>query len=334
MGDIGGSKNKFSIDNDSDNKNKSNKGSSFATDMATELLGANVAANRISDSIEDLSGHLNNVVDSMKEMNNLTPQEQAKAYDDLVNSMIKVQDEMDKYGEQISFIEGKQESLTRQQKEFTDALDAAVKMEDEGTNRLKELANVIDAQEKALEDYESALSDTKKEVEAYTNALKELEDEAKKLNLKLFDEETGEQVKDIEKIMDAYDSLTDSLGKRMSDIAHNNLGEILESFVDLKDEARKAAESLDLLFAGEGNFYGNDEWIQEVIKQMKEFAQLCRDGVPTDGLERVRDLYREIKDALSNYNKAFEEQSHVEGMIFDQEKALERLADAQERLNA
>lgn len=335
MGDISGSKNKFSLDSDSSgNKDKSNKGSSFATDMATELLGANVAANKISDSISDLSGHLNNVVDSMKEMNNLTPQEQAKAYDDLVNSMIKVQDEMDKYGEQISFIEGKQESLTRQQKEFTDTLDAAAKMEDEGANRLKELANVIDAQEKALRDYESALSDTKKEVEAYTNTLKELEDEAKKLNLKLFDEETGEQVKDIETIMDVYDKLIDSLHEKMSDTAHNNLGKIIESFVDLKDEAREAAESLDLLFAGEGDFYSYDEWIQEVIKQMKEFAQLCRDGVPTDGLERVRDLYREIRDALGDYNRAFEEQGRVEGMILDQEDALEGLANAQERLNA
>lgn len=335
MGDISGSKNKFSLDSDSSgNKDKSNKGSSFATDMATELLGANVAANRISDSISDLSGHLNNVVDSMKEMNNLTPQEQAKAYDDLVNSMIKLQDEMNDVENSMVEIDTQQidwrEEEIRLTSEYIERLQTDI---DNLTNSYEKLSEVQDKYKKSTKDYESALSDAEKEVEAYTNTLKELEDEAKKLNLKLFDEETGEQVKDIETIMDVYDKLVDSLHEKMSDTVHNNLGKIIESFVDLKDEAREAAESLDLLFAGEGDFYSYDEWIQEVIKQMKEFAQLCRDGVPTDGLERVRDLYREIRDALGDYNRAFEEQGRVEGMILDQKDALEGLANAQERLS-
>ena len=322
------------LDLNSNIKNKSNKGSNSSnnsdrlSNAVTELAGAEMISNRVTSAIQDLEGSINNVADSMRDMN-APVQETVKNYQDMVDNLIKTQNVMEDAEEE-------QRQLTEALEENNRAIDA---YEQKISSTERSLENWTDIQikleehvtrlSKSTKEYESALSDAEKDVENYTKALEEMQEAGKKID-DSFDINNLEQMNDIlNELDDRVDSLFDSTRNKGID----NFSEIAREVRDLSPTLADAADAMEKLFSGMG-LGDYDEWISEVNESMKEFASIARKefGAVPEILEEVRTRFREVNNLAREYTQLNNKTNALHD-ILDQADAVDKLAEAQERLN-
>ena len=319
---------KINIDTGS---NKSNKNSSDRiSDVVTELAGAELISNRVTSAIQDLDKSIDRVADSMKDMNQPV-QETVKNYQDMVDNLIKAQNAMDdaeKEQEQLT------DALNKNNKTieaYEQKISSTEKTLEFWANTQKKLEEHNTRLTKSVKEYESALSDAEKDIESYTKALEEMQEAGKKID-DSFDINSLEKMDDmLREITERVDLLDDSLTKKGT----NYFSELAKDLRDLSPVLADAADELHKLFNGKGNFNSEDDWFDEVIKQMREFTKIAREefkDIP-DALDVIRVGFREVRDELKEYKTAWEDQGTIEAIIIDQAEATEKLSKAQERLN-
>lgn len=322
------------LDLNSNIKNKSNKGSNSGnnsdrlSNAVTELAGAELISNRVTSAIQDLEGSINNVADSMRDMN-APVQETVKNYQDLVDNLIKTQEEVDTAEKEYKQLtealeENNKEIDTYNQKiasteQYIEATtDAQIKLEEQFTRITKE-----------VQEYESALSDAKKDVENYTKALEEMQEAGKKID-DSFD------INNLEKTNDELRELDDRVGSlffSLSDKGTDIFSEMAKELRNLSPVMADAADAMSKLFDGMGSGDYN-EWASELNKQMKNFAAVARKefGDVPEILDVIREKYREVLDEYKEYDGALKKSNALHD-ILDQADAVDKLAEAQERLN-
>ena len=319
---------------DSNIKNKSNKGSNSGnnsdrlSNAVTELAGAELISNRVTSAIQDLEGSINNVADSMRDMN-APVQETVKNYQDLVDNLIKAQEAADdaakrqeeltkEYNDTNQTIEQYQNYIKQTREEIEYWTDEQIKLE-ESFSRVN----------KSIQEYESALSDAKKDVETYTKALEEMQEAGKKID----DSFDINNLKQMNNVLNELDDRVESLFFDLSSKGADNFSEIAESLRDLSPVTADAADALKKLFddMGSVDYY---KWISELNKQMKEFAGVAREefGAVPEILEEVRTRFREVNDLAREYTQSNKKSKALHD-ILDQADAVDKLAEARERLN-
>ena len=314
MEDLGGSRSKFSFDSDSSNdRNKSNKDKSFASDMATELLGANVAANKITDSIDELSDHLNDVVDSMRDMNDLTAQEQVKSYNDLVDTLIKVQNEMEECQLQMTEIDTQQidwrEEEIKLTSQYIEQLDTSINMLNNAYEKTSEKQEEFS---KSIKQYESDLADAEKAVDSYKKKLEGIE-QANQRQDSINDELEGIQ-----------ETIDTKLITRLEKLAHY--------FNNFKDEAEDAAKAVRRIFDFDGEELSNEDWIKEFEEALDEFDTLASKDNDRVFL-KVRNTVVDIYNELDKVRKLWKEFDDLDGLKLQLDRELEGIEEAERALN-
>lgn len=342
------------LDLNSNIKNKSNKGSNSGnsgnnsdrlSNAVTELAGAEMISSRVTSAIQDLEGSINNVADSMRDMN-APVQETVKNYQDMIDDLIKTRNVMEDAEEE-------QRQLTEALEENNRTIDA---YEQKISSTEQSLENWTDIQikleehvtrlRKSIEEYESALSDAEKDVENYTKALEEMQEAGKKID-DSFDVNNLEKINELAaELYEKTDSLSNDLRAKgtsyFSEIAKDlrdflsqvENSSIKDVFEDL-DRMAEVAEKLDESFSDNNGIMDFDNWLSDVKKNMNEFAKLARENFESipQTLDAIRPGLREVKDTLKEYATEFKNESIIEDIMLDQADTVDKLAKAREKLN-
>ena len=173
------------LDLNSNIKNKSNKGSNSGnsgnnsdrlSNAVTELAGAEMISNRVTSAIQDLEGSINNVADSMRDMN-APVQETVKNYQDMVDNLIKTQEEVDAAEKEYKQLTDELDENNKAIDDYKQTIATANQVLDTYTKMQMKMEDMHSKTTKSIKEYESALSDAEKEVEEYSKSLNDIRQE-------------------------------------------------------------------------------------------------------------------------------------------------------------
>ena len=175
-----------------------------------------MGTSKLSDSIQDLTGHMDNLFDSMKDMGQYSFEEQVKNYDKFINEMVKAQDEYN-------------EALEKSNK-LTEEIADKRKKTDEADDKYTEEVNKKYAEVEALEKKLQAIKNLNESVEAYNKKAiewanknevitKALEEQRKVVqDLQKEYDESAEGVKDYDKVLNDLIERVHDLGRSFDDL--------------------------------------------------------------------------------------------------------------------
>jgi chromosome segregation ATPase len=264
----------------------------------------------------------------------------------MVDNLIKTQEEVDAAEKEYKQLTDELDENNKAIDNYKQTIATASQALDTYTNMQMKMEDMHSKTTKSIKEYESALSDAKKDVETYTKALEEMQEAGKKID-DSFDVNNLEKINELADELDKKTaSLSDNLtakgtsyfseyAKDLRDfISQVENSSIKDMFKDL-DRMAEVAEKLDESFSGDNGFMNFDDWISDVTKNMNEFAKLARENFESipQSLNAIRTGFREVHDALSEYKTAFKDQGTIEDIMFGQADAVEKLSEAQERLN-
>ena len=300
-------------------------GNSLLDTVVEGFMSGTVAGNKLSDAMEEVAQNINQITDSMKEMNEATtPQEIAKQYNDLINDLIKVQKEYDKTADRKAAVEeeyanklfdrGMFSALAEEERQNYEAFKEASEEAEEQLayykEQLNKLNNIIDEYNQRVDDWSNknavvtqgleeqrkVVDDLRKEYEnaadglgGFDKTLADLNDRVHDLGKSFddmsFDSKLAKGLSDELKNMD-LDSFSDGIYK-LSD-AGDTLGDVFEKVVDNTDELNRRLEKL-------GTTVNLDQGVKQLIDEFNELYSTLGKDAPDDIVQQLYDVANELE---------------------------------------
>jgi TP901 family phage tail tape measure protein len=323
------------------------------SDFISNYAGTLMGTSKLSNDIQDLTDHMDNLFDSMKDMNQFTFEEQVKNYDDIIKKAIEAQD---KYNETLE----KSNELTEKIAETQKKIDYASE---------KELQPKIDEQKKLKEEYEERKADIEEflgNINKYNDAVadwanrneiatKALEDQEKVVqDLEKEYNESAEGVKDYDKVLNDLVERVHDLGRSFDDLNFDSklakgLGNELknmnfDNFKDgihkldyvgntFDDTANKIIDNIEKLngILDKANISAYTDEIQGLIKEYRDlWDAFGSEDAPDDALERMRDALDGIGEL--SFAEGYESLNKWADKIREGFELAEKLDDAWAKL--
>ena len=268
-------------------------GNSLLDTVVEGFTSGTIAGNKLSDAMEEVAQNINQITDSMKEMSEAaTPQEIAKQYNDLINDLIKVQEEYDK--------------AAKEKAKFEEELEE--KENDKyGWEQIKRIDT--DKKDKAIEEYRKA-TEALKDYQEQIKKLNELEENhnKKQADMDNVSEALEKQRKVVQDLEQEYIDCEEALGKFDGSDFNKTIEGTNKTLKELSNNAEKAEKNIADLFG----------FIQKYESTMdKAFLIGDKNNLLSDGFKKA---YEEYKNFMSKINSG-------ELNFSDEIKEFERLTD-------
>ena len=311
-------------------------------DFISNYAGTLMGTSKLSDSIQDLTGHMDNLFDSMKDMNQFTFEEQVKNYDDIIKKAIEAQEEYDKALKNKNELENDKSNIEAERDAYAKQIEETRKKMDDAEKEYIDLTKAIEEQRKVVQDLEKEYGDLanadtgmqrlKDECEDTRREIERLEDEVRELGLsfkmdadgnKLIDTSNYEKAgRELDKINEKMEKLQDSLSRRSDFSGFLDKKGIQDE--EIRDLANAYKQLWDEIDSGENIIENCAEEMRDLLDAM---VRIDKESGAFGGYMQA------VKGWFNEYQKASEEADRLTNIYYSQMSVIDDLIDAQKRYN-
>jgi TP901 family phage tail tape measure protein len=336
------------------------------SDFISNYAGTSMGTSKLSDSIQDLTGHMNNLFDSMKDMNQFTFEEQVKKYDDAINEMIEAEkkyaDVLEERNKKGSELENKENDLYGWQQIYEidkQKADEAKKAHDEALEAFKKYKKEVEDYKKKQTEYDKFTEELREQEKVVQDLEKELNDLANAdTGMQRLKNECEDARREVEELKDE----ARELGLSFQYVANSNDGKLIDisNYERAGRELNAINEKMERLqdsLSRRSDFSGfldkkgiQDEEIRDLANAYKQLWDEIDSGenIIENCAEEMRNLLdamaridkesgafggymQAIKSWFNEYQKASEEADRLTNVYYSQMSVIDELTEAQER---
>ena len=318
LGDMGDK----SLNIETNVKTKGSDKGSLVSDLLPEVVGAEMVGNKVSSAVQEMTENLNKMTDSMKEMSNLTLQEQVKSYDDCINKLIDAQKEMEKLEKEYSDKSGQRSDIEAKMEESKKLKENNDKVLAEVNRKYTEALSELENFQKKYNEEVERINNINPDFKSHMDSLIALEKELREL--------TGadELISDFEK---SLHNLGDSLYDNLGDFASKS--KVIKQLSDeLKGLKVLNEEDGDIELPFYGAFKEVDRHFQEfmprmeanidkLIKKLRDLGDVNLESLIND----FESLWKSQDDLNILDDEDFDKLHNVYSKMTDDLKAMEEI---------